>query len=236
MGLMDLFGKKSTLLDTQKNLVNASGKLSGPASVSAEGDFHARFLPDDKNYLNNINQTPNPSGLLDLKVKLLSSGAQPFLQAVQGMQNKPIFVSGVLANDQALAHRVVVQPLDMIYSPQDPDQYPAWFKAIQGNLKDPNAVAVYKVVAATDASKSSKPPRADEERVSKAVFPYPPKPNFPKIKLDFEVRATLNIKADFRPVNTPLKERVELEVILETEKENGPGVFVGDLVIYWGNE
>lgn len=236
MGLMDMFGKKSTLRDTQQNLVNAQGKLTGAPNVSAEGDFHARFVPDDKKYLVNINQKANPSGLLDLKVRLLSEGAQSFLQAVQGMQNKPIFVNGVLANDQAFDNRVVVQPLDMIYSPQDPDQYPPWFKAILGNLKDPNAVAVYKVVAATDASRSAKPPRADEARASKAVFPYPPKPNFPKIKLDFEVRASLNVKADFRPVNVPMKERVELEVTLETEKENGPGVFVGDLVIYWGNE
>ncbi|HVZ80435.1 MAG TPA: hypothetical protein VHE12_06475 [bacterium] len=236
MGLMDLFGKKSTLLDTNQNLVNAPGKLSGAPSATAEGDFHARFVPDDKKYLLNINQTANPSGLLDLKVKLLPQGVQPFLQAVQSMQNKPIFVSGVLANDQAFAHRVVVQPLDMIYSPEDPEQYPGWFKAIQGNLKDPNAVAVYKVVAASDASKSAKPPRADESRTLKAVFPYPPKPNFPKIKLDFEVRASLNVQADFRPANMPMKERVELEVTLETAKENGPGVFVGDLVIYWGNE
>lgn len=118
----------------------------------------------------------------------------------------------------------------------DPDQYPAWFKAIQGNLKDPNAVKVYRIVAATDASKSGKPPKADESRIVHASFPYPPKPNLPKIKIDFEVRAGLNLKADFRLNNDLMRQRIELDLGLETAKENGPGVFVGDFVAYWASE
>jgi hypothetical protein len=46
----------------------------------------------------------------------------------------------------------------------------------------------------------------------------------------------LNLKADFRLNNSQMKQRVELDLGLETIKENGPGIFVGDLVVYWGNE
>lgn len=236
MGLMDMFGKKSPLVDTNTTLSNVAGQLTGIPGVTAEGDFAARFIPDDKKYLLNRNQTANPSGFLDLKVKLDPAGRQAFLQAVQTMQGKPVFVSGVMVNDESLGGRALVQPLDAIYSPMDADQYPAWFKAIQGNLKDPNAVKVYRIVAATDASKSAKPPRVDESRAIHATFPYPPKPNLPKIKIDFEVRAVLNMKADFRLNNDQMRQRIELDLGVETAKENGPGVFVGDFVAYWASE
>lgn len=236
MGLMDLFGKKSPLVDVNATLSNAPGKFTGVPSLSAEGDFHARFVPDDKKHLVNRNQVANPSGHLDLKVKLIPQGGPAFLQAVQSMKDKPIFVSGVLVNDDSQGGRVEVHPLDLIYSSEDPEQYPAWVKAIQGNLKDPSAVAVYKIVAATDASKSAKPPRAEESRALNVNFPHPPKPDFPKIKLDFEVRASLNVKADFKLNNVPMRQRVELDLGIETSQEDGPGIFVGDMVIYWGNE
>lgn len=236
MGLMDLFGKKSPLFDTNANLSNASGKLTGAPSSGPEGDFHARFVPDDKRILQNRNQVANPSGLLDLKIKVMPSGAQAFLQAVLAMREKPVSVTGVVVNDDSQGGRVEIHPLDMIHAPESPDQYPEWFKAIQANLKDPGAVAVYKIAAATDASRSSKPPRSEESRAVSAFFPYPPKPNFPKIKLDFEVRASLNQKADFKLSNNPIKQRVELDLGIETIKEDGPGVFIGDMVIYWGNE
>lgn len=236
MGLMDMFGKKSPLVDCQKVLSNVSGKLTGMPGAGPEGDFSARLVPDDKSLLLNRNQIPNPSGHIDLKVKLEASGRQAFSQAVQGMQGKTIYASGVVVNDDSQGGRVEIHPLDMIYSPLDPEQYPAWFKAIQGNLKDPNAVLVYRVAAATDASKSGKPPRSEESRSLRAVFPYPPKPNFPKIKIDFEVRASLNLKADFRLNNDQMRQKIELNLDLETTKENGPGIFVGELVAYWGNE
>ena len=236
MGLMDMFGKKSPLVDTQVTLSNAPGQLQAAPSASAEGDFSVRFVPDDKKLLVNLKQAANPSGAMDLKVKLASAGRQAFLAAVQGMAGKPVYVSGVVVNDESQGGRVEVHPLDMIYSPASPDQYPAWFKAIQANLKDPNAVAVYRIAAATDASKSGKPPRSEESRASNAIFPYPPKPNQPKIKLDFEVRASLNLKADFRLNHNQMRQRVELDLGIETIKEDGPGVFVGDLVVYWGNE
>lgn len=236
MGLLDMFGKKSSLVDANVYLSNVPGQLSGAPGVTADGDFTARFVPDDKKYLLNRHQAANPGGFLDLKVKLVQPGRQPFLQAIQGMSGRPVYVSGVMANDDSLGGKAVVHPLDMIYSPAIPDQYPAWFKAIQANLKDPNAVAVYRIAAATDASKSAKPPRSEENRAVNAVFPYPPKPNLPKIKLDFEVRASLNLKADFRLNHNQMRQKVELDLGIETAKEGGPGVFVGDLVVYWGNE
>lgn len=236
MGLMDMFSKKKPLVDSNLYLSNAAGKLTGAASVSPEGDFAARFVPDDKQHLLNRNKVANASGHLDLKVKLEASGRQAFLQSVQNMQNKPVYVSGVMVNDDSQGGRAEVHPLDMIYSPMDPEQYPGWFKAIQSNLKDPNAVGVYRIVAATDASKSNKPPKSEESRTMRAYFPYPPKPNFPKIKIDFEVRATLNLKADFQLNNSQMKQRIELDLGIETIKDNGPGVFVGDLVVYWANE
>lgn len=236
MGLMDMFGKKNPLVDGNLYLSNIAGKFTGAPGVSSEGDFAVRFVPDDKQYLLNRNKVANSSGHLDLKVKLEASGRQAFLQSVQNMQGKPVYVSGVVVNDDSQGGRVEVHPMDMVYSPVDPEQYPGWFKAIQAHLKDPNAVSVYRIVAATDASKSNKPPKAEESRTMRAFFPYPPKPNFPKIKIDFEVRATLNLKADFRLNNSQMKQRIELDLGLETIKENGPGVFVGDLVVYWANE
>lgn len=236
MGLMDMFGKKSPLVDTNVYLSNVTGQLTGASGVTTEGDFAARFVPDDKKYLLNRNQVANPSGFLDLKVKLDAAGRQAFLQAVQTMAGRPVFVSGILVNDDSQAGKAQVHPLDMIYSPMEADQYPAWFKVIQGNLKDPNAVKVYRIVAATDASKSNKPPKADESRAAHASFPYPPKPNLPKIKIDFEVRAVLNLKADFRLNNDLMRQRIELDLGIETAKEDGPGVFVGDFVAYWASE
>lgn len=236
MGLLDMFGKKSPLVDCNVTLSNVPGQLTGIPGVTSEGDFAVRFIPDDKKYLLNRNNVANPSGFLDLKVKLDPSGRQAFLQAVETMKGRPVFVSGVMVNDDSLGGKALVQPLDAIYSPMEADQYPAWFKAIQGNLKDPNAVRVYRIVAATDASKSAKPPKAEESRTVHASFPYPPKPNLPKIKIDFEVRATLNLKADFRLNNDLMRQRIELDLGLETAKENGPGVFAGDFVAYWASE
>src|ERR1039458_2933616 len=233
MGLMDLFGKKNPLFDCNVYLSNVPGKLTGIPSIGQEGDFAARLVPDDKQQLLNRHKTPNPGGYLDLKVKLEASGLHPFLQALLGMQGKTVYASGVLVNDDSQGSKAEVHPLDMIYCALEPEQYPAWFKTIQANLKDPNAIGVYRITAATDASKSNKPPKSEENRALFATFPYPPKPNFPKIKIDFEVRATLNLKADFRLNNSPLKQRVELDLGLETAKETGPSVFVGDLVVYW---
>ncbi len=90
MGLMDMFGKKNPLVDCGVYLSNVVGKFTGFPNVSPEGDFTARFVPDDEQYLLNRNKVANNSGYLDLKVKLATSGSQAFLQAVQNMQGKPV--------------------------------------------------------------------------------------------------------------------------------------------------
>lgn len=110
MGLLDMFGKKSPLVDTNVTLSNVAGQLTGIPGVTSEGDFAARFIPDDKKYLLNRNKVANPSGFLDLKVKLDPAGRQAFLQAVQTMQGKPVFVSGVMVNDDSQGARPWCSP------------------------------------------------------------------------------------------------------------------------------
>jgi hypothetical protein len=149
---------------------------------------------------------------------------------------KPVFVSGVLVNDNSRGGKAEVYPLDMLYAPMTQEQFPHWFRDIQGNLKDPGSVLVYKIAAASDASKSNKPPQSEETRAVQASFPYPPKPNFPKIKIDFEIRKIVNWKTDFRLDNNQMKQRIDLDLSVESIKGDGPGVFTGDLVAYWGNE
>ena len=236
MGLMDLFGKKSPLVDCDKLLSNIQGKLSGPPRMSADGDFSVMFIPDNKQVLLNRNNVPNPNGMLELKVKIDPKYKQAFMDAVQPIADQTIFASGVLINDDANSSKALLQPLDMLYAPLPADRYPTWFKDIQANLKDPQSVLVYRIVAASDASKSNKPPKAEETRMLHTTFPYPPKPNFPKIKIDFEIRKIVNEKADFALNDERMKQRIGLDLSVESSKENGPGAFVGDLVAYWGNE
>ncbi|HUO58218.1 MAG TPA: hypothetical protein VMV05_08585 [bacterium] len=236
MGWMDLFGKKSPLVDCKTYLSNISGKLYGNPRMKPEGDFSVWFTPDDKSRLKNRNGVPNPNGMLELEVKVVPQYRQAFQEAVTAMAGQTVFASGVLINDDSKGSKAEIRPLDMLYAPLMEDKYPAWFQEIRKNLKDPNAVAVYKVVAASDASKSGRPPQADESRAMQATVPYPPKPNFPKIKIDFEVRGSVNLKTDFKLNNNVMRQRIELDLGVESAKGDGPGVFVGDLVAYWGNE
>lgn len=236
MGLMDMFGKKSQLVDCQTYLSNIQGTLSGDVRMTPDGDFSVWFVPDNKSYLLNRNKVQNPNGMLELKVKVDPKYKQAFLDAVQAMVGQPVFASGVLINDDSQAGKAQVHPLDMLYAPLPSERYPGWFKAIQQNLKDPNSVSVHKIAAASDASKSNKPPQADETRAMRAFFSYPPKPNLPKIKIDFEVRKIAELKAEFQMNNETMKQRIALDLSLESAKKEGPGVFVGDFVAYWGNE
>jgi len=236
MGLMDMFGKKSPLVDCDKLLSNVAGKLSAQPLMSADGDFSAMFVPDNKQALVNRNNVPNPNGAMELKVKVDAKYKQAFSDAVQAFADQPVFTSGVLINDDSKGSRAEIHPLDMLYAPLPPARYPSWFKDIQANLKDPNSVLVYRIVAVSDASKSNKPPKAEETRTLHTTFPYPPKPNFPKIKIDFEIRKVVNWKTDFALNDDRMKQRIELDLSVESGKGDGPGVFVGDFVAYWGNE
>lgn len=236
MGLMDMFGKKSQLVDCHTFLSNIPGKLSGAPQTSPEGVVSVWFIPDDKKHLLNRNKAANPNGMMELKVKVNPSYRSQFLWALEGMAGQTVHATGVLINDDSKGGKAEIYPLDMLYAPLPPDRYPAWFKDIQGNLKDPNAVAVYRIAAASDASTSNKPPQSEESRVGQATFPYPPKPNFPKIKIDFEVRKTVDWKAEFQMNNDTFKQRINLDLGTASIKEDGPGIFVGDFVAYWGNE
>ena len=236
MGLMDLFGKKSPLVDCDKQLSNIAGRFGGAPQMTGDGDFSVMFIPDNKQALLNRNNVPNPNGMLELKVKVDAKYKQAFLEAAQAIADQTVYASGVLINDDSKGSRAELYPLDMLYAPLPQDRYPAWFKDIQANLKDPNQVLVYKVLAASDASKMNKPPRAEETRTLHTTFPYPPKPNFPKIKIDFEIRKVVNWKADFALNDDKIRQRIELDLSVESSKEDGPGAFVGDFVAYWGNE
>ena len=236
MGLMDMFGKKSPLVDCNKLFSNLPGKLNGQPTMTADGDLSVLFIPENKQALLNRNNVPNPNGMLELKVNVDAAYRQAFLSGLEAILDQQVFISGVLINDDSQGSRAQVHPLDMIYAPLPPDRFPAWFKDIQSNLKDPNAVLVYKILAVSDASKGNKPPKAEETRMMTAHFPYPPKPNFPKIKIDFEIRKVVNSKTDFALNDDRFKQRIGLDLSVESSKQDGPGVFVGDLVAYWGNE
>jgi hypothetical protein len=234
MGLFDMFSK-SPLVDCNKYLSNISGKIAGAPYVDADGQFSVFFIPDDKNYLLNRNQTANSDGRLELKVNLEASGRHAFLDAVKAMAGKTVCASGVLVNDDSRNVRAEVNPLDLLVVPLNPEQFPDWFKIIQKNLKDQNAVSVYRIAAASDASKSKRPPKADVTRTAHAFFNYPPKPNVTGVKIDFEIRKTVSVKADVQLSHEIMKERIEMHATVSSAKDDGPGVFAGDLVIYWGN-
>src|SRR5258706_199892 len=198
MGLMDMFGKKSPLVDCQTYLSNVTGKLSGPPQMTVDGDFSVGLVPDNKQYLLNRNKVQNSNGMMELKVKVLPTYKQAFVDAVASMAGQPVFATGVLINDDSKGGKAEIHPLDMLYAPLTLEQYPGWAREIQKNLKDSNALAVYRIVAASDASKTNKPPQTEESRAVHSTFPWPTKPNFPKIKIDFEVRGSVNVKTDFK--------------------------------------
>src|SRR5258708_246564 len=64
MGLMDMFGKKSPLVDCQTYLSNITGKLSGSPQMTTEGDFSVWFIPDNKQYLLNRNKVKNSNDMM----------------------------------------------------------------------------------------------------------------------------------------------------------------------------
>jgi len=236
MGLMDLLGGKSKLQDSGGRLDNVPGKFSGVPHLSPEGDFSVWFLPEDKKYLANRHGSPNPNGLLELKVKLADAQAQAFLEAAKTMEGERIFVSGVLANDEEHDSKALVQPLDLIYTQLPAGKFPAWFQAIVPNLPGPQVPVAFKVIAASDASKSKKPPRWEETRALKAFFPYPEKPALPKIKMDFEMRKVADLRTEFHLSPEPMKSRILMDLSVESASKDGPGLFVGDFVAYWANE
>jgi hypothetical protein len=236
MGLMDLFGGKSKLHDCHLLLENVPGKFSGAPHLTPEGDFSVWFLPEDKKYLSNRNGVPNPNGLLELKVRLEPSRKQAFLDAASAMAGERVFIGGVMVNDEEHSSKALVQPLDLIYAQLPAAKFPVWFQEIVKNLPGPQVPIAFKVAAASDASKSARPPKADETRALKAFFPYPEKPQIPKIKMDFEMRKVVDLKTEFHLSPEAIRSRILMDLSVASAKQDGPGLFVGDFVAYWANE
>lgn len=103
-------------------------------------------------------------------------------------------------------------------------------------MEDPQGALVYRVVSASDASKSSKPPRAEQTRPCLLQIPYPPKPDRPAMKIDFEIKKIAMVNADFDLSNDLVHQRIALEVTVKSAKEDGPGVFMGDLAVLWRHD
>lgn len=236
MGLMDMFGGRSKLFDCNKTLENIPGKFSGVPHLSPEGEFSVWFTPEDPKHLLNRNGVANPNGLLELRVKLDPQRKQAFLEGAQALSGERVFVSGVLVNDEEHGSKALLCPLDLVHAQMPPEKFPAWFKAIVPNLPGPQVPVAYKVIAASDASKSARPPKSDETRALRAFFPYPEKPTLPKIKMDFEMRKATDLRTEFHLSPEPMKSRILMDLSVESAKKDGPGVFVGDLVAYWTNE
>ena len=233
---MDMFSGKTSLVDSGKYLANAPGKLLGPAKMSSEGDFGVAFAPDDKKWLINRNGKSNSNGLIELKVKVTPTQSQAFLESLQPLLGPTVYVSGVLVDDDSQGGKTQVQPLDLIWAGLPQTNYPDWFKNILGSLDDPQGALVYRIVSVSDASKSAKPPRAEQTRQCHAPIPYPPKPEKPSMKIDFEIRKIAMVNADFDLSNDLVHQRIALAVTVKSSKEDGPGVFTGDLTAFWRHD
>jgi hypothetical protein len=236
MGLMDMFSGKTFLADSGKYLANVPGKLLGPAKMSSEGDFNIAFVPDDKKWLANRNGKSNQNGLLELKVKITPTQSKAFIDSIQPLLGQTVYASGVLVDDDSQGGKAQVQPLDMIWAPLPQANYPDWFKNILGSLEDPQGALAYRIVSASDASKSPKPPRAEQTRQCHVQIPYPPKPDKSAMKIDFEIKKIVLVNADFDLSNDLVHQRIVLEVTVKSAKEEGPGVFIGDLAVLWRHD
>lgn len=236
MGLMDMFSGKISLADSGKYLANIPGRFLGPAKLSSDGDFNIGFTPDDKKWLANRAGKSNSNGLLELRVKVTPTQSKSFLDSIQPILGQTAYVSGVLVEDESQGGKNQVQPLDAIWAPLPQANYPDWFKNIQASLDDPQGALVYRVVSASDASKSSKPPRAEQTRQCHLQIPYPPKPERPSMKIDFEIKKIALVNADFDLSNDLVHQRIALEVTVKSSKEGGSGVFIGDLAVLWRHD
>jgi len=236
MGLMDMFSGKSPLVDSGKYLASVSGKLLGPAKINPDGDFSVAFIPDDKKWLTNRNGKSNVNGLMELKVKVTPNQSKVFLDSIKPLLGPDVYVSGVLVDDDSQGGKTQIHPLDLIWAVLPSANHPDWFKNIQTSLEDPQVAVVYRIVSASDASKGSKPPRAEQTRQCQLQIPYPPKPDKPSMKIDFEIRKIALVNADFDLSNDLVHQRIALEVTVKSAKEEGPGIFIGDLAVLWRHD
>jgi len=159
-----------------------------------------------------------------------------FLDSIKPLLGPDVYVSGVLVDDDSQGGKTQIHPLDLIWAVLPSANHPDWFKNIQTSLEDPQVAVVYRIVSASDASKGSKPPRAEQTRQCQLQIPYPPKPDKPSMKIDFEIRKIALVNADFDLSNDLVHQRIALEVTVKSAKEEGPGIFIGDLAVLWRHD
>jgi hypothetical protein len=166
----------------------------------------------------------------------LESQSKSFVDFIQPLLGQAAFVTGILSEDAAQGGVILVQPLDVLWAMLPSVAYPEWFKNILGSLEDPQGATVYRVLAASDSCKGVKPPQSDKTRSQSIPFPYPPKPNKPSMKIDYEIKKNAMVNADFQLSTDLIHEKIALDLKVLCAKEEGPGVFIGDLAAFWRHE
>jgi hypothetical protein len=166
----------------------------------------------------------------------LESQSKAFVDSIQPLLGQKAYVSGVLSEDTAQGGALLVQPLDALWAVLPPVAYPDWCRNILGSLDDPQCALVYRVLAASDSCKGVKPPQSDKTRPQSIPFPYPPKPAKPSMKIDYEIKKSVMVNADFQLSTDLVHEKIALDLKALCAKEGGPGVFIGDLAAFWRHE
>ncbi len=239
MGFLDkLMGKGGHWFDCQKTLSGLSGSLSrlpAPQIKKEDGLFSAYFVPDDKSVLNNRNGVRNQNDMLELRVRLDMDRGDMFYDAFFSVLNDKVWVAGALVNDDAKESKAELHPLDAIWALLPEDAYPEWVKGLRQNLRVPTQpMAVYRVMAVSDASKSGAPPPALEDRSLVIPIAYPPQPSgAPNMEIKYDIKPACVHNTDYQLNDERLKQRLELRLPLKALKNDGPTVFVADLAVFW---
>jgi hypothetical protein len=238
MGFLDgMLGKGGKWFDCGKTLQGVAGTLSRmPApQIKEDGIFGAYLVPDDKAILNNRKGARNKNDMLELRVRLPEAQAAGYLSAVKSLMDRKVWATGALVNDDAKDGKAELHPVDVLWGRLAADLYPEWVKGMMTTLRDPaTEVQVFRLAAASDASKSGAPAPALSERLVKLVFPYPAKGSAPNPELKYEIKATASLNADFQINHERIRERLELVINLKPAKaEGGPVLFAADMVIFW---
>ncbi|HEY5037937.1 MAG TPA: hypothetical protein VIJ93_02585 [bacterium] len=238
MSFLDGVFGKNKLVDTTTYLSNVTGTLvqSPVPGLLEDGNASAWLLPDNKDNLMNRNKVPNKNGLLEMKIKAADKGKQAFVDALKAIAGQKVGVWGVLINDDAKEGRAEIRPLDVLWTQLPEAKYPAWVGEMRKNMRAPETLSVYKILSASDASTSGKPPRADETRTVKISIPYPPKPGPSYKDIKYEIKSLTNLNSDFQLSNEMVREKLVLNVTLQSAKEAGPTIFIADLAVFWNLE
>jgi hypothetical protein len=131
---------------------------------------------------------------------------------IQPLLGLTAHVSGILCENEAQGGALLVQPLDVLWALLPTWAYPNWCRNAIGSLEDPQGALVYRVLAATDSCKGVKPPHSDKTRSQSIPFPYPPKPNKPSMKIDYEIQKSVMLNVDFQLSNDLIHEKIALDL------------------------